>query len=293
MISIITPTYNRCELLKVALNSVLAQTFTDFEYIIVDDGSTDSTGEEIKRCRDPRVKYIYESRTGSISRVRNRGLGEARGKIVAFLDSDDYWHPGYLEELQSIYENPAILSVISNAVVFHADSRHRLLHSDKLKTLSGPLVEAYLLNDDFVIYPSCFSFRYSGHERLNEKQKHGENGLILQVLAAGEAYICMRELVFIRKHEFNISGEKDINSLFVQGYNEEFTNLDLLRAKKLVSRKVYKKTYSHYLFKQAENLYAIGLKGKAWETYLRSFLKYPLKIRGLLRAMRWTRFIYL
>jgi glycosyltransferase involved in cell wall biosynthesis len=94
-LSIIIPTYNRCVLLKRALDSVYKQTFSEFEVIIVDDGSTDETAEMIALLF-PEVRYIYQPNLG-VSSARNTGLTVANGCWVAFLDSDDEWLPSKLE----------------------------------------------------------------------------------------------------------------------------------------------------------------------------------------------------
>ncbi len=89
--SVIIPTCNRRELLLEALDSVLAQTYGDFELIVVDDGSTDGTTEVLKRYGD-RLIYTYQANRG-VSVARNRGIELARGEFIAFLDSDDLWLP--------------------------------------------------------------------------------------------------------------------------------------------------------------------------------------------------------
>lgn len=86
--SIIIPTFNRKNLLKIAVNSVLNQSFKDFELIIIDDGSTDKTKEMIKSIKDNRIKYFYQKNKG-VSCARNKGIKKAAGKYIAFLDSDD------------------------------------------------------------------------------------------------------------------------------------------------------------------------------------------------------------
>ena len=90
-ISIVIPTYNRAGTIERALDSVFAQTFQDFEVIVVDDGSRDATRERVALYGD-RVRYIYQENQGC-SAARNRGIAEARGAFVAFLDSDDEWLP--------------------------------------------------------------------------------------------------------------------------------------------------------------------------------------------------------
>ena len=91
-ISVIIPTFNRTILLKRALNSVISQTFPPAEIIVVDDGSTDRSSEQMIRRIFPQVKYIWQPNKG-VSNARNRGLKEAGGEWLAFLDSDDEWLP--------------------------------------------------------------------------------------------------------------------------------------------------------------------------------------------------------
>src|SRR5690554_4961339 len=93
--SIIIPTYNRAYMISKSIESVIAQTFTDWELIIVDDGSTDNTKELIENyiSKDTRIKYIYQE-NAERSAARNNGIKQAVGEYICFLDSDDY----YLEE---------------------------------------------------------------------------------------------------------------------------------------------------------------------------------------------------
>lgn len=92
-VSVIVPTYNRAALLEEAIASVLAQTFTDWELIVVDDGSTDATAAMLAKLDESRLRVVRVDHTGSPARVRNAGLAVARGKYVAFLDDDDLWRP--------------------------------------------------------------------------------------------------------------------------------------------------------------------------------------------------------
>jgi glycosyltransferase involved in cell wall biosynthesis len=94
-ISVIIPTYNRLPMLKEAVDSVLAQDFEDFELIVVDDGSTDGTYEAIKEYGG-RVKVLQNPQNRGVSAARNKGILHAKGKYLAFLDSDDLWVKGKL-----------------------------------------------------------------------------------------------------------------------------------------------------------------------------------------------------
>ncbi|MBI5055603.1 MAG: glycosyltransferase family 2 protein [Nitrospirae bacterium] len=95
--SVIIPTYNRAELLRGAVRSVLDQTFKDFELIVIDDHSTDNSAEAARSFRDDRVHHIMNDRTGGSAGARNAGIFRARGQWITFLDDDDVWLPKKLE----------------------------------------------------------------------------------------------------------------------------------------------------------------------------------------------------
>jgi glycosyltransferase involved in cell wall biosynthesis len=99
-VSIIIPTYNREKLLPIAVESVLRQTFADWELLIIDDRSTDNTRQLVEDYarRDPRVKYHVNGRVKGPSGARNQGIDLATGEYVAFLDSDDEWEPHHLHD---------------------------------------------------------------------------------------------------------------------------------------------------------------------------------------------------
>lgn len=97
--SIIIPTYNRAAFLSRAIISVLQQSFTDFECIIVDDASTDTTQEIVCGFTDPRIRYIKNEQNLERCRSRNLGMAQAKGNYICFLDSDDYHESFHLETL--------------------------------------------------------------------------------------------------------------------------------------------------------------------------------------------------
>lgn len=96
MISVIIPLFNKEQNIFYTLQTVLNQTFQDFEIVIVDDGSTDKSVEEVKKVIDSRIRLIQQSNAG-VSAARNRGIEEAKGEYIAFLDADDEWKPDYLK----------------------------------------------------------------------------------------------------------------------------------------------------------------------------------------------------
>lgn len=109
LISVIIPVYNVAPYLREALDSVVNQTYRDLEIIVVDDGSTDGSGEicDEYSC-DPRITVIHQ-KNGGLSNARNTGLDHATGSYIAFLDSDDAWHSSFIERLLSAIANVDIV----------------------------------------------------------------------------------------------------------------------------------------------------------------------------------------
>lgn len=115
LVSIVLPTYNRAHIVSRALQSVLNQTYHDFEIIVVDDGSTDNTEEIIRNvaCKDSRVKYFRNNKNKGPSGARNVGINLAKGEFIAFQDDDVEWYPNKLEKqlnlLQTLQETFAVV----------------------------------------------------------------------------------------------------------------------------------------------------------------------------------------
>lgn len=123
-VSVILPTHNRAGSLPRAVQSVLAQSFRDLELIVVDDGSTDSTGQIVASIDDPRLRYLKLDRCGGAAAARNTGLRAARGSWVAFQDSDDEWTPSKLAaQLAAAEGTEAPVLVCSWYQVQRADPR--------------------------------------------------------------------------------------------------------------------------------------------------------------------------
>lgn len=151
LVSVIVPTYNRAYCIGATIESIQRQTYADWEAIVVDDGSTDSTGELMERlsAQDARVRYIRRS-NGGVAAARNTALSHARGDFVAFLDSDDLWESWKLEaQVQCLVANPAAGMIWTD---MHAiDDQGRLLADRYLKRMYG----AYKLVEGMRLFRSA------------------------------------------------------------------------------------------------------------------------------------------
>jgi glycosyltransferase involved in cell wall biosynthesis len=128
-VSVIIPTYNRRDFVREAIASVLAQTYQDFELIVVDDGSHDDTHAVVQEF--PGVRYIFRENRG-VSAARNHGVAVSQGKLLAFLDSDDFWQPRKLESQINFFAQHSEARVcqteeiwLRNGVRINPHHRHR------------------------------------------------------------------------------------------------------------------------------------------------------------------------
>jgi len=134
LVSIIMPAYNAERYIAASIESVLAQTYSNWELIVVDDGSTDNTAAVVQEfvARDPRIKYIFQE-NGRLGKARNTSIRNSTGPLIAFLDSDDLWLPAKLEmQMRAIAQNNADV-VYSKTYVFKNDNI-----DDETETLRNP-----------------------------------------------------------------------------------------------------------------------------------------------------------
>jgi len=143
-VTVFIPVHNREDYICVAVNSILAQTFRDFELVVVDDGSTDRTAEVLAGYSDPRLRVARNPRNLGIPATRNRGLELARGEYIALLDSDDHAYPERLgRQVGYLDDNPEIMQVGSWCSFM--DSNGRMLDKVRRQPLNSEDIHAHLL----------------------------------------------------------------------------------------------------------------------------------------------------
>jgi glycosyltransferase involved in cell wall biosynthesis len=127
--SVVIPTRNCADLLKRALGSVWSQTFSNYEVLVIDNESTDSTPDILRSQKDSRLIKLCSRNHGNIAAVRNLGIQKSRGEWIAFLDSDDLWYPNKLHEIdKKISENPDVILICHNEQLVHQGVPQKVLH---------------------------------------------------------------------------------------------------------------------------------------------------------------------
>lgn len=205
-VSVIIPAYNSDQFIRETIDSVCAQTMSDIELLVVDDGSTDDTGRVVESFGDERIKYFYKDNSGTPA-TRNYGLARAQGEYVAFLDHDDLWPDNFLEVMVGrLDQNPDFGLAYSSLTVRFSDGR--VIKSYKAsKGKSG-----WLMVDMFkrgMVWTSASLIRWSilegfGYdEALRESYEDGDFFLRL---SAKTQYLYVSEVEAIRReHSGNLS----------------------------------------------------------------------------------------
>lgn len=166
-ISVVIPTYNNAALLHETLEGVRRQTFRDFEIIVVDDGSTDTTAEATRRY-EPSIRYIYQPNQGPAA-ARNRGVSLARGNFIAFCDHDDIWNERHLELLTDCFAaRPSAAMVFDNAQYFGEGitSEKSHVNSGVGSSLAGKMVPIKRLWQCWVASMSVVMVKKSAFEEI-------------------------------------------------------------------------------------------------------------------------------
>ncbi len=205
-VSVIIPTYNRAGFLADAVDSVLAQTWNDFEILVVDDGSTDGTRNVAGRYGG-QVRYLYKENEGPSS-ARNMGIKEARGVYVAFLDSDDVWEPEKLRiQMDFMGENSEVRLVCTDSSLMGStECRERKLRRDFIGNLFPILYSnSFIRTSTVLMAKDCF--REIGY--FDERYRSAEDyDVWLRVARRYPIAYLNQPLVRYRKHEENVSRDK-------------------------------------------------------------------------------------
>ena len=203
LLSVVLPCYNAAAFLQEAISSVLHQSFTDFELIIIDDGSTDDSGKIISIQNDPRLKILRNEKNAGLIKTLNTGIASAKGKYIARMDADDISRPERFEKQISFLEkNPGVgvcgtwMYMIHNRTVY----KHRYLDSDTIKS-------ALVFNNP-IVHPSVMMRKalFSTTQAYNPDFLHGEDyALWISLLGKTDFAVLDEPLIEYRAHAEQVS----------------------------------------------------------------------------------------
>lgn len=201
-VSVVIATFDRLPLLMEAVDSVRAQTFSDWELIVVDDGSADGSADAVEALGDARIRVLRLPHTGDVSAVRNAGVAAARGEWVAFLDSDDLWGPHKLAiQLEATREAGARWSYTDIRLV--DDGGEPIpLHAGRFRAVSGMILRELLANETAATFPTLLVSRALLDEvgGFDGGAGREDYDLVLRIAARADALAIDRALTIVRDH---------------------------------------------------------------------------------------------
>lgn len=209
LVSIIMPSWNTGDYIGESIESVLAQTYTNWELIIVDDCSTDNTDEVVARYEDKRIRYFKNKKNSGAAVTRNRALREARGEWVAFLDSDDLWSIDKLEK-QIIFMNQ------NNYKLSYTEYEKIDEKSNKIGIyVSGPekINKRKMYNYDYIgQLTMMYSAKEFGVVQIKDIKKNNDYAIRLKLYKHQNicAYLLKENLAMYRVRKVSISHDKFI-----------------------------------------------------------------------------------
>ncbi|MGH9517614.1 MAG: glycosyltransferase [Terriglobales bacterium] len=166
LVSIITPTYNHEAFIAQCIESVLAQTYSNWEQIIIDDGSSDRTAEIVRRYDDPRIRYFHQENAGieALAHTYNRALGMAQGSLIAILEGDDFWPAEKLSLMVPAFED-------SSVVLAYGEMREADIDGKPAKRMSRTArrrtkLPARILHNDPPLASAPYMLTVEGHSLI-------------------------------------------------------------------------------------------------------------------------------
>jgi len=283
LVSVVIPTYNRRDLLLETIESVIAQTYANWELIIADDGSTDDTKAAVQSFHDNRIRYYYSRHSANLGKIRNFGIRNSKGSLIAFHDSDDLWRPDKLEFQVALFRRyPEAAFMLSNGAEFGDGSIHT---PDYEQLFVGNLFDRILLHGDFCFYVPTWVVRRDVFDAFGpmgefESTLHDIH-LFFKIAHSSTGIFSNEKLVSIRKHKKSFSSITGIRA-----YLDTVPMLREFRDKNWISG-------SHYANLSAVNYYKMGMQYLADKNYPAAFsaFKHYTRIRqfhykGYLRMLQ-------
>ena len=207
MVSIIMPSWNTGRLIAESIQSVIEQTYPNWELLIVDDCSTDNTDEVVEKFHDERIRYFHNESNSGAALTRNYALQKARGEWIAFLDSDDLWMPEKLEhQLNFMQENHYVLSYTEYEKIDEESQSLNIYVSGPEKVSRRKMYHYDYIGQLTMMY----SAKYFGQIQIKDIKKNNDYAIRLQLYKKPDtcAYLLKENLAKYRVRKNSISHDK-------------------------------------------------------------------------------------
>jgi len=279
MVSVIIPTYNRCNFVKEAIESVSQQSFTDFEILVIDDGSTDNTRSVVEQISDSRLRYFYKDNDGASS-ARNLGLVHCRGQYVSFLDADDLWPKNYLEIMVNRLQAQNQCGFAYARVLLLQENGKTKPFAREERYVSGWVTKAFFKGGPCIM-PSATLFKKEILKDFyfDEALKIGEdNDLFLRLsvktpfLFVPEAYVLRRETLGSLSKDVSVDNKCNVILAFERFYY-------CLGGNKFVPSILARRSISHKYRRAGKIVAQAHNRAAAITLFKRGIRYYPLDIR--------------
>ena len=276
IVSIIIPTFNRAEYVGQTVRSVFAQTFADYEVIVVDDGSTDNTKEVLAVFKsEPNFRYHYQSNSGR-STARNQGFTLAQGDFILFLDSDDLLFPDALSELYGAAQSSAAGMVVGQ-VQFANEQLERLwlLKPSRETCREGGLTYPLLITGRYFLLPGAVLLRRQALEKVagfdRALEPCEDYDFYLRVALCCELTCIEHPVLQYRMH----GGNTDMREIYEGGLKVARHHLRLLAEAESIPASLRRASRANWMVRIADNNYNLRRNPEALKHYLRALMLQP------------------
>ncbi|ELS02210.1 glycosyl transferase [Xenococcus sp. PCC 7305] len=201
-VSVIIPTYNNAQYLAIAIDSVLNQTYHNYEIIIIDDGSTDNTVEILEQYQD-KIHYIYQKNQG-VSAARNKGISLAKGELIAFLDADDIFMAHKLEKQVEVFEQQPELGIVNSGFRIIRNNGEFIADVKRWEAIPDLTIKTWILHQP--VLPSAMMFRKQWLETVNGFDSRWFSSedvdLVFRLIAKGCRGVWLPQVtIYYRRHD--------------------------------------------------------------------------------------------
>lgn len=280
LVSIILPTYNRAHLIGESIQSVIDQTYDNWELIVVDDGSVDNTKEVVSNFNNSKIEYLKIAHSGHLGAVRNYGIRVAKGAFIAFFDSDDLWRVDKLDfQLKLFKKNPKASFIIGNGRIFGTTQKSAPEYeSFSIGSFFIPILE----EQKYVFYSPTLMFKRELCEKfgLMDENLSGSADMeyFLRLCHSTVGMFTNERLVNIRKHDQNVS-----EKFHVERYANSISIIKKFYHQGFLTRKQYSLLVRKYNYKAGLIYFERTNYKRALSSFYNSAIVSPLYLKAWAR----------